>query len=149
MSDIKWSTTRRGVGLFFLGGGTGMEDVKRTFARNLQAAMDAKGMNQSDLARVVFPQSSGPGADGRGNIGAYLAMTSLPTRATLQRIAKALGTTPEALMPASGLPALEQPEVNIEFAGKNRARLKINAVVTTSIALKVAELIESNRTGEE
>ena len=126
-----------------------MEDVKRTFARSLQKAMDAKGMNQSDLARIVFDQSGGPGADGRGNIGAYLAMASRPTPATLKKIAIALQTAPEELMPAAGLQAFEQPEVKIEFVGDNRSRLKVSAIVTTSTALKVAKLLEGNRTDEE
>ena len=126
-----------------------MEDVKRTFARNLQRAMDTKSMTPSDLARLVFEQSGGPGADGRGNIGAYLDMSSRPTPATLKKIAVALQTAPEELMPAAGLQAFEQPEVKIEFVGENRARLKISAVVTTSTALKVAKLIEGNRADEE
>ena len=126
-----------------------MEDVKRAFARNLQRAMDKKGMNQSDLARRVFPQSGGPGAEGRGNIGAYLAMTSRPTPATLRKIGDALRVAPEELMPAAGLQAFEQPDVKIEFVGANRARLNIRAVVRTTIALKVAELIESDRADEE
>ena len=126
-----------------------MEDVKRTFAKNLQTAMDVKGMTQSDLARLVFEQAGGPGADGRGNIGAYLAMTSRPTPATLKKIAVALQTAPEELMPAAGLQAFEQPEVKIEFVGENRARLKISAVVTTLTALKVAKLIEGNSRADE
>lgn len=126
-----------------------MEDVKRTFARNLQRAMDEKGMNPSDLARRVFPQSGGPGADGRGNIGAYLAMTSRPTPATLRKIGDALGVAPEELMPEGGLQAFEQPDLKIEFVGGNRARLNIRAVVRTTVALQVAELIESDRANEE
>lgn len=125
------------------------EAIKRVFAKNLQKAMDAKGMTQSDLARVVWPQSDEPGADGRGAISDYVNMKSLPPPSRLRQVAKALGTAPEALMPEGGLQAFEQPEMKIEFVGENRSRLKVNAVVTTSTALKVAKLIEADRANEE
>ena len=122
-----------------------MEDIKRTFARNLNQAMEAKGMSQSDLARLVYPQSGGPGAVGRGNIGAYLTMNSLPSPSNLRKISNALRVPAEELMPAEGRQAFEQPDVRLEFIGASRARLKVSAVVSTKIALKVAELIETDR----
>jgi len=142
----------RTAGLNILGGGNSMTDLDRRkfgFSRNLQKAMDTEDMTPSDLARKAWDQDDGPGANGRGMVGDYLAMKSLPTPSKLRRIAKALHTTAEKLLPPPELQTLPQPNLKIELLGDGYANLKVNAMVMTSTALKVAELVEADKLADE
>jgi transcriptional regulator with XRE-family HTH domain len=86
------------------------EMVRKEFAHRLRVAMEAKGWNQSDLARRAFGTTKGGGAIGRDRISNYLNARQLPERATLLKVCKALGMKPDDLLPNGGM-------VSPEFAG--------------------------------
>lgn len=80
--------------------------LRQRFAKNLRAAMQAKGISQSDLARAVYGEErtdkngySQP--VGKDRISAYVNSKVLPNDETLAKIAEALNTTPEALLGAT------------------------------------------------
>jgi transcriptional regulator with XRE-family HTH domain len=77
--------------------------LRQRFVKNLSDAMQAKGMSQSDLARAVWneerPDKNGHAQTvGKDRISAYVNGKVMPTAETLEKIARALDTTPEALL---------------------------------------------------
>lgn len=70
---------------------TGMDREEETFAVSLEAAMHAKGMTQTDLAKQI--------GVGQSAISMMLKRQCRPQRRTVQRIADALGVSPEKLWP--------------------------------------------------
>lgn len=85
--------------------------VRAEIGRRIQARMLAKGWTQSELARQA--------EIGRDNISSYVRGLTLPGPGMVERIAKALGCSPDDLAPGAGPasrmrgPALEDPPLEI------------------------------------
>lgn len=135
------------------------DKVKSVFGPNLQHALYDKNINQSDLARSVWPQTDElAGAKSRSNISAYISENSLPTRDSLEKICKKLQMKPEDLMPLAGLQMLGFPfpssepsgdeedhalssAVEIVFLDKEHAHIMVDAIVFRKTALHIARLV--------
>lgn len=121
--------------------------TRAEFARRLQAALDEKGWNQSDLARHANNHLPAPErgkkrgkAMGRDSVSHYVRGKMLPLPSYLNAMAKALGKRPEDLMPpkrggSAGLP--------FEMRGEpdGRVSLRVNRTVTSETAMKIMTLL--------
>lgn len=114
--------------------------TKQQFGRRLYQLMLQRGWTQSELAR----QSDLP----RDSISVYVRGKSLPTPASLQKLAEALSVKPEELLPNhvesaidSDTPALE---IKVSPNAPNIAWLRVNRLVTVATALKITELLEAD-----
>jgi transcriptional regulator with XRE-family HTH domain len=126
--------------------------LRALFARRLEAARVEKGWNMSELARratACLPkpkkgQLQGVGI-GRDLMSHYSRGKSRPRAEYLEAIAKALGTTREALMPTSPGSAPPPPvhsPMKFEELEDGRVLLQINRVVSREAALAVVRLLE-------
>lgn len=120
------------------------------FARKLYQALQARGWTQSDLARAAFGTTKDPRgytvAKGRDRISVYLRGQSVPDPRNLEKIARALGTTPEELAPDLHADTInrEHPELAIrQAAGQDRVHLIVNQIVPLSVASKVVAILSS------
>lgn len=120
------------------------------FARRLHAAMTAKGMNNSDLARALWGETEDSKgykvAKNRDRIAVYLRGEGMPAPGTLHKMAGVLGVPKEELVPEVATPNIDRSHP--EFAMKmiagdtNRVQLQINAVVPLSVAVQIMALYE-------
>ncbi|MBI2240259.1 MAG: helix-turn-helix transcriptional regulator [Magnetospirillum gryphiswaldense] len=122
--------------------------TKQEFGRRLFALMDAKRWRQSELAR----QAGLP----RDAVSVYIRGKSLPTPTNLQKLADAFGLLPEELLPnhlGSAIDEDELPafEMKVSMGAPNMAWVRVNRLVSTQTAVKIAELLENddalNRSG--
>lgn len=118
--------------------------AKVIFAQRLQAAMDAKGWNQSDLARAAAKVL---GRDlGRDNISNYVTAKHLPGSAVLKAVANALGCQPTDLLPARTVPSAAQvaPPIDVRDLGDGYVFLRINKRVPWAKALEVLRMVQED-----
>lgn len=112
--------------------------TKEDFARRLHTLMRAKGWRQADFARAA-------GAT-RNMISVYLRGDSLPNPENLKKLAKALGVEPDHLLPNYKESAIERDNPRIDFrvsdSDPKQAWLRINRLVSTSLAIKILGLLE-------
>lgn len=122
------------------------------FANRLQALRVAKGWSQSDLAREVWGEITVKNtgrkvARNRDRISTYEMGKSYPDPHNLAKLAKALGTTPEELAPDIAAATIERasPElaVIVPAGHSNQAHLKINRVVSFTLATQIVGLINA------
>lgn len=118
--------------------------LNQGFSRKLQAAMVARGWNQSDLARqaaIHMPDKK----FGRDNVSKYLKGTTTPLPLHLNALSKALGMSPEDLLPDRGrilaIDMEDNPSLAMRAAGEGTVFLRINQTVPTPTALKIVELL--------
>lgn len=114
--------------------------TKQQFGKRLYRLMLAKGWNQSELARRAgLP---------RDLVSTYIRGASLPTPPSLKKVAEALGEKPEALLPNQLESAIDEDspifEMKISPNAPDVAWLRINRLVSTPIAIKVAEMLQSD-----
>jgi transcriptional regulator with XRE-family HTH domain len=123
--------------------GSPRDTVRVEFARRLQAAMLEKGWNQSELARQASLFVHG-GRFGRDNISMYVRGLSLPTPAHLNAVAKALGKSPDDLLPTRGVQSARNvnPPLEMRQAGEDRVWISINQVVDFQTALKLLQVLK-------
>ena len=118
--------------------------IRKEFGHRLRRAMDAKDMNQSDLARAINVQ--------RMAISLYVNGKSLPTRARLQKLADALSVDPRDLLPSRTNEFYSAENLAIEVRvlpeNPNRALLRINKTVKTSLAFEIAGKLSSEEVTE-
>lgn len=127
------------------------------FADTVQAALLKKGMNASQLARLIWGETQ----DGRGynvaknrdRIMYYLRGQSFPNEENLEKLARALGLNVEELKgmrPVQGL-VVSRPRSNgpgqeiqmfVQDAIPGRALLQVNKMMRTTTAIAVIQLIE-------
>lgn len=111
--------------------------TKQEFGKRLYDLMLARGWNQSELAR----QADLP----RDSISVYLRGKSLPTPKSLMGLSKALGLSPEDLLPNMMEGAIDNDfpafEMKISPNAPQMAWVRINRAMPTPIALKIAGLI--------
>lgn len=120
------------------------------FARRLHAAMNAKGMSNSDLARAVWGETKdGKGytvAKNRDRIGVYLRGEGFPEPRTLAKLADALDTTPTDLAPEITAATVdrERPELAMTMVAghPDKVHLQINSIVPLAIAVEISRLFE-------
>jgi hypothetical protein len=124
------------------------------FARRLHAAMVAKGMNNSDLARAVWGETEDNKgykvARNRDRIGVYLKGRGFPEPRTLGKIAKALGTTSEELAPEVMVSPLDDTSTS-DFAmhtvpgQADKVFVRINMMLPLGVAVEISRLIERSQ----
>jgi transcriptional regulator with XRE-family HTH domain len=114
--------------------------TKQEFGKRLYRLMLGKGWNQSELARRAdLPRDS---------ISVYIRGRSLPTASSLRKLADALGVAPEELLPNHIEGAIDDDNPSFELKVSPNAPmvawLRINRLVSTPVALKVAELVNAD-----
>ena len=113
--------------------------AKEEFARRLYQLMKDKEWKQADFARASGLT--------RNSISVYLRGDSLPNRDSLKSLAKALGVEPDHLLPNYKESAIDRDNPQIEFrvspSDPKSAWLRINRLVSTSLAIKIMALLEA------
>lgn len=120
--------------------------MRSEFARRLQARMDEKGWNQSELARNATLQMP-EGKMGRDIVSAYIRAISLPGPKYLSALAKALGCKKTDLLPgrATSSGSRSLPDIDVRDAGDGRAWLRVNQAVEWPLALKILGLLKNEK----
>jgi len=104
-----------------------------------------KGMHHAELARRAdLP---------RNNISTYINGRSYPTEQSLAKLAKALGTTSDELLPNRAEMAIRgesQPDLSMKssVADPGKAWLVVNRLVSTRLAAEIMVLLEKERLSE-
>jgi transcriptional regulator with XRE-family HTH domain len=116
--------------------------IKADFGRRLQAALNEKGWNQSELARRVaplLPRSS----IARDNISKYVRGKVLPSPLALDAICTALGKKPADLLPTrrSAVSSTDNPPLDARDLGDGSVWLKVNQAVDWDTALQIMNLL--------
>lgn len=124
--------------------------VVAEFARRLQAAMQQKGWNQSELARACDKLLPKPAKGqiqnltfGRDTISHYVRGVSMPRPERLAIIARALGVEQDDLMPPLGVPSAggDRPAFQMSSAGDGRVFLSINRTMSMQLAMKITGML--------
>lgn len=120
--------------------GVPLRPDKDVFAQKIYQLRMKKGWSQADLHRA----SGLP----RDAISVYELGKSLPTEASLKKLAKALDVDPKELMPARVLAHRDKLAMfeikTIDTPG--RVLLRVNQEVDLAVALKIAELLNAKTT---
>lgn len=113
---------------------------KQDFGRRLYQHMIAKGWRQSELARQADIK--------RDSVSTYIRGKTLPTPLNLRKLAKALGVTDEDLLPNYMESAIDEDmpafEMRVSPGAPTKAWVRVNRMVSTSTAVKLAELLEED-----
>lgn len=120
--------------------------LKREFGIRLRQILVQKGMSQTELARAAAKHTPDR-SFGRDLISSYISGRYIPNPINLAAMAKALDVTPDELLPQSNnLPRRGEstPPLDLRVLGDDRASLRVNQVVSLSVALKVAQLINDD-----
>jgi len=114
--------------------------TKQEFGKRLYNLMLSKGWHQSELAR-----KSGLNRDA---ISTYIRGRTLPSPQNRDALAKALGVDPDVLLPNYLEAAINEDspafEMKVSTSAKGMAWLRVDMLVRTSTAAKVAELLEAD-----
>lgn len=114
--------------------------TKDEFARRLYKRMVERGWTQSELSRQAGLN--------RDAVSTYVRGVSFPTPVNLDRLAKALGVEPAALLPNIVNTAIERdtPELELKVspARPDEAYIRINRRVSMSVALQIFDLISKD-----
>lgn len=114
--------------------------TKQEFGRRLYKLMLAKGWHQSELAR----QADLP----RDSVSVYVRGKSLPTPLSLKKLAEALDVDPLELLPNHVEGAIDEGQPAIEFRispnAPDVAWLRVNRLVSTTVALKIMEMLNAD-----
>jgi transcriptional regulator with XRE-family HTH domain len=120
------------------------------FARCLQELRTKKGLSQSDLARLIWGSQTNKRtgrleARNRDRISCYEAEKSFPDPHNLQKLAEALGVTPEELAPdlTGATVERENPELMIvAIAGHpDKVMLQVKKLVSFDVASRIMALL--------
>jgi transcriptional regulator with XRE-family HTH domain len=118
--------------------------TRQEFARRLYKLMISKGWHQSELAR----RAGVP----RDAVSTYVRGTAMPTPLNLDKLAKALGTTAEELLPNIIESAIDEDSPSIDFkvspSAPNTAWLRVNRLVSLTTGAKIIELLEADDVGK-
>lgn len=119
--------------------------VKTEFARRLRAAITAKGWTFAETAREATKHMPDKRHFGRDAISTYINFKNLPGPVHLSALAKALGKTPEGLLPSSGIsfgPA-DKPPLDVRDLNDGHAWLIVNQRVSWDRLIKILELLKA------
>lgn len=129
------------------------------FVEKMRKLMHEKRFSQSALARRIWGEIEDPRgykvARNRDRISSWLAGKSLPDPDNLTALARALGVSPDELMPPTeptpgSRNTYGPPEISItSVAGTapGLVLLQVNKMVSMPVALKVAGLLEPGSAG--
>lgn len=131
----------------------------QAFARRLHAAMQAKGVGNSDLARAIWGEvEDAKGykvAKNRHQVALYLKGKAMPERATLQKICEFLEVPVEEMAPETQTAAIDRtrPELNFAMlsAQPGMVHLQINSILPLNVAVEIVRLYQQakNAKGSE
>lgn len=131
-----------------------VEQVKIQFGSRLQKAMIQKGWNQSELAAEAakhLPEDKKKGkpladAFGRDKISMYIRGRTLPSPVYLRALCKALGTTPEELLPTRGRAAAAQKAPSLDFRQMEDGNvfLRVNQAVSMETAIEIVAILKKD-----
>lgn len=118
--------------------------TRQEFAKRLYRLMLKRGWNQSELARRAdLPRDS---------VSTYIRAKVLPTPQSAQRLAVALGVTPEELIPNHVESAIEEDtpslEMKVSVNAPSKAWLRVNRLVSLATAARVIDLIEAENASD-
>lgn len=111
--------------------GLGVTDIRRAFRARLIAQMSEANLRAADVARKAKIS--------KDMMSSYVTMRALPTKTTLEKIAKVLKCKPEDLMPSGKIDSTVM-EVR-EHTKPGWKVLIIRAPVPTSIAMRLYQEI--------
>ena len=127
------------------------EDAARQFARRLNDLIVEAGMNQSQLAALVFGTTEDTRgftvSKGRDRISNYLRGRDIPRAQNLKKIADVFRLSVQDLAPElASLATTRDPEVMMHMvAGRpDQVRLTVNTLVPLSLAAQVIALISDH-----
>ena len=138
------ASRKEGTPPSFAPAGPGPDTIRVVFARKLQAAMNEKGLTQTELARRVAPLVKNTRV-GRSNINKYVRAKVLPLPPVLEAIAKVLETRATELLPMrSASTAMEHPPFSLRDMenNDNMSWLQINMAVPYRKALKIIGILK-------
>jgi transcriptional regulator with XRE-family HTH domain len=119
--------------------------VRAQFSKRLLNLLAERNWSQSELARRAEANLPEGGKIGRDNVSNYVRERALPGRTFLLAMAKALGTTPETLLPERGERDSSRgalPSIDIREASNGMAWVRINKALPWSVALKIVAAIK-------
>ncbi|MGE0211795.1 MAG: helix-turn-helix domain-containing protein [Parvibaculaceae bacterium] len=114
--------------------------TKQQFGKRLYELMLKRGWHQSELARRAdLPRDS---------ISVYIRGRSLPTPASLKKLADVFEIAPEELLPNHIESAIDEDapsfEMKVSPNAPNVAWLRVNRLVALPTGLKIAELLQGD-----
>lgn len=130
-----------------------VEIKPESFGKRLQQLLEQKGMNYSDLARLVWGKVTTKDgyevAKNRDRISVYVAGKAFPDARNLKKIADHLGVEVADLAPDRASDAMlehRNPAYSVTKAGENNGKvlLRVNKLVSEKVALEIIRLITSN-----
>lgn len=114
---------------------------RQEFGRRLYQLMLAKGWHQSELARQAGIT--------RDAVSTYINGRSLPTPTSLAGLARAFGIASEELLPNVMEAAIDEDnpafEMKAAAGAPGKSWIRVNRLVTTATAIKIADLLERDR----
>lgn len=118
--------------------------TKQEFGKRLYSLILARGWNQSDLAREAGLN--------RDAISTYVRGRTLPTPQNRDAMARALGVEPDQLLPNHVRAAIAEDnpafEMKVSTSALGMAWLRVDMLVKTSTAAKIAEMLEADNAFE-
>lgn len=118
--------------------------TREEFGRRLYQLMLTKGWNQSELSR----RADVP----RDSVSMYIRGKTLPTPASLEKLAIALGVTALDLLPNHTESAIDEDTPSFEIKQSpntpNTAWLRVNRLVTLTAALKIADILANDNVAD-
>lgn len=115
--------------------------VKSDFAKRLGRLLADKGWNQSDLARAAEKHLPKGETFRRDSVSTYLKKTALPRPMALNAIAKALGVTPDDLLPNSDFSEKTPYSMRPVVDEPGQSWLSVDMKVPMGTALAVLSLL--------
>lgn len=120
------------------------EEARRQLAAgNLNRFMIAKGWNQSELARRAARHMPSKEMS-RDSVSKYCRARNLPGPVALSALARALGVTPEDILPAGRVVKAEHPPFSMQQISDGNFWLRVNQAVPMSVAVKIAALLRGS-----
>jgi transcriptional regulator with XRE-family HTH domain len=116
--------------------------TRKEFGQRLYSLMLERGMRQADLARAAELS--------RDSISGYVRARNTPDAGSLKKLAKALGVTPEDLLPniteeAIDLETNPSIEVKASSDNPNRSWVRLNREVSTGTVIKIMQALEEDQ----
>lgn len=108
-------------------------ELKAEFAKRLAERMLAADMNQSELARRVKMSKDA--------VSTYTRGRSLPSPASLAKIAQVLGCQPGELLPRRYDTAPQVGPTHLLIVNEFEAEIRIQRVVRIETAMKIVEML--------
>jgi len=118
--------------------------TKQEFGRRLQHLLMERGLNQSELARRA--------SIGRDSVSTYIRGRSFPEPKSLASIAKALGVSPQELLPNTVASAIDSDNPSLEIKESTghpgKVWMRLNRLVTSAQALKIMSILQEREVAD-